>query len=184
MVTERLLRVMSRAARDFDRARGKERIAALQRYVIALNDFTGHVLHRLPARRKRTQEVNSRYSRWKGMVRWKEQSGLPYLFIGERVVLSAGGAVVPSRRENRKSRPEAERKGSSIGWRQQLALHLSRYFGAAAADRILDSGNATGDDIFSTIEASVRMFLGKNAASQLARRMMDHPSNPSRCGGL
>jgi len=44
----RLLRAMSRAARIFNHAQGKERLEALRRYVAALNDFSDSVLRELP----------------------------------------------------------------------------------------------------------------------------------------
>ena len=50
-IDDRMLREMAAAAREFRRSRGGNRVAAIQRYVVALNRFNNVALHHLESGR-------------------------------------------------------------------------------------------------------------------------------------
>ena len=62
---------------------------------------------------------------------------------------------------------------ASSAVKQTFAAELERYLGARAAGRILRSVSDDGDNLLSTVEPLLALFLGREAASQFVTRVLD-----------
>lgn len=57
--------------------------------------------------------------------------------------------------------------------KRRVQLELAPYLGEAAAERILLPVTASGENLLSTIEPVLRLFLGKSASTRVVNRIVD-----------
>lgn len=57
--------------------------------------------------------------------------------------------------------------------KQRVVRELTPYLGALAAERVLQTLPRTGENLLSTLDSTLRLFIGKSAASQLVSRIVD-----------
>lgn len=71
----------------------------------------------------------------------------------------------------RKQRGWTEASGPAL--KRKVALELAPYVGLEAAEAILQEVADNGENLLSTVDAALRLFLGKAAASRLTSRIVD-----------
>ena len=62
---------------------------------------------------------------------------------------------------------------SGAALKQRVKSELIPYIGAEAADRILQPVSPGGENLLSTIESTLRLFLGKAATARVVSRIVD-----------
>ena len=73
--------------------------------------------------------------------------------------------------ELRSSLEQPEATGNAL--KLKVKSELIPYVGAEAADRILQSVAPSGENLLSTIESTLRLFLGKAATARIVSRIVD-----------
>ncbi len=63
---------------------------------------------------------------------------------------------------------------SPEGLTRRVAKQLAPHMGTAATNVVLEPVTPDGDNLLSTIESTLRLFLGRAAASVLVSRIVDH----------
>src|SRR5450432_1747430 len=162
----RLLREMSAAARTFSHCSRRNRIRALDRYVVALHQFTDQVVDLLPERFRKT--VNA-------PPQGRNDSRRRAFRMNTARARTVGRAA-PEDHASRLStwsmtRPNAEIAGDALTLR--MASELSVYLGAAGADRIVKLAANNGGDLPAAAESVLRLFIGRMAAPLLVKRIVD-----------
>ena len=67
----------------------------------------------------------------------------------------------------------AEEGGGPAGLKRRVVSELSPYVGPTAAKQILQTVPETGENLLPTLDSTLRLFLGKQAASRLVSRIVD-----------
>jgi hypothetical protein len=73
----------------------------------------------------------------------------------------------------RKWSAEQSRERTGPGLRRRVAHQITPYLGSAAAHRVLGGVSETGDNLLSTVEPVLALFLGVRAASRVVDRVVE-----------
>ncbi len=158
-IPPRLLRQMSSAIRDAGHSRGRRKLAAVIRYLSALNRVTAAVLSALPERMRKTIEadLHARQNVPRRPARPRNRKRM-------RVTAAHGYVSTPPSRHPQSSRAAVTR--------ERALAELAEYIGTEAALRILQSVPDCGEGLRPRIISAVGPLLGGGTASCLARQIV------------